>query len=272
IKLQCQRMSPNTETRLVLLGKTGSGKSSTANTILGRKVLIQGSGMWDFCGRHLTILETPGLMDTQQTPQEVQRELRRSVSLLYPGPHAFLLVIRIGRFTEEEKETVQHIKLAMGSNALAFTVVIFTHGDLLEEGGNVQQCVIDGCPELYELVISCGGRYCVFNNLTVRNKEQVSEMLALVDSVLQANEWHAYCGRMLHTAEDERKLLLEKEKMLNRRREHDIREWFERELEVMDSDRSKRENTIFMFCPLIYKMWINVSLCGPMQHSMWKQH
>ncbi|XP_049576231.1 GTPase IMAP family member 4-like [Syngnathus scovelli] len=238
------------EIRLVLLGKTGSGKSSTGNFILGRKLfdakvsscsitLRSRRACGEICGKHLVLLDTPGILDTSRTLQEVQRELRKSVSLLFPGPHIFLLIVRISRITQEEKEVVRQFKQALGSHALQLSIVVFTHGDCLEDGVSVKQCMIDMCPYLEELVTECGGRYCVFNNQSSGSKEKTSELLAIVDCMMKDNGGTCYTSKMLQRAEEdlvgmqqeERRLLRHKEKQLKMKHEEHIKIRYERELE-----------------------------------------
>ncbi|XP_073331387.1 GTPase IMAP family member 7-like [Pagrus major] len=213
-------MDESKDIRIVILGKTGVGKSSLANTIFGHrdfKISHTLNSETKKCqaktrslnGRSITLIDTPGFFDTDRSEEELKPEIVRCITECAPGPHAFLIVLKVERITEQEQVGVNKIQEYFSEEAFKYATVVFTCGDQLPEGKTIKDFVNQN-KLVSDLVMKCGGRCHVIDNKYWEDKPkdeyrsnqfQVEELFKTIDEMVKENNGRCYTNEALQVVE-----------------------------------------------------------------------
>ncbi|XP_025111459.1 GTPase IMAP family member 4-like isoform X2 [Pomacea canaliculata] len=204
------------ECRVVLLGKTGAGKSSLGNTLLGREAFKVGLGLssgTEKCqfadtlieGVNLAVVDTPGLCDTHRPEQEVLREVAKSVAVAEPGPHVILMVLRCdGRFTAEEYTAYITLKAMFGDDFCKFLFLVFVGIDQVTGNPDERQSALESMihekspPTLQELIFDSSGRYFAVDNKAqpVDRRQQGKDLLSRIQELIKKNGGRHFSNKL----------------------------------------------------------------------------
>ncbi|CAC5391304.1 unnamed protein product [Mytilus coruscus] len=164
-------MEISNEVRLVLVGRTGTGISSTGNAILNKDFFKRSvfsvsvtkeckSGESIRNGTKVIVVDTPGLFNNKLKHDIVTKEISKCMNLVSKGPHAFIYIFRISRHSKEEEQTLVELEDIFGRHFCKYCILFFvTDNPVMDK--NTDE-LVEALPKFYrELITKCNGRVII---------------------------------------------------------------------------------------------------------------
>nr|XP_024654946.1 uncharacterized protein LOC101472636 [Maylandia zebra] len=193
--------------RIVLLGNSEAVKSSLANAIFGQDMFRVDNTECQtesksVHGRRITLINTPDLLCTNRSEEELKPEILRCITECTPGPHAFLIVLKVEKSTEQQQQAfIEKISQYFSEEVFKYATVVFTQDSPDSDEMKIKQ-FIDQNKYLSDLMRKCKSRYHIINKCNLKgdnlsSQSQVTELLNTIDQIVKQNKGVCYTSRKL---------------------------------------------------------------------------
>lgn len=141
--------------------------------------------------RDVRVIDTPDIFDDDIKGPTRKKTVEACKRLCQSGESVYLLVMKVSRFTDCERDILKKLEDAFGRSHDR-TVLLFTCGeDLRRDGMDFDKFLSDCQPDLRRIIDRCGKRCVLFENKDPgpdQKRRQVEELIRVVHRALTGSD------------------------------------------------------------------------------------